>query len=1046
MLKRDLKNSKFDKKRVGKRHAGNANFRSLNNLQIYDKVPNDNLYKNDNLYSIKKNFEFSPNEEESFCLFFHYNYQINGIKGILILFYVRFCSSKINNVFDLFSFFKIFNLKNIFHLISFGISYFLANKKYVKESVHNLFIYYIFFVNQCIHIYNIYYKMTDNYYYYISFMPEIVFNYFFLLFLTSKIKHTFFPSLIIIVIYLCSIKRYLGLKLLYYCICGSIFSFLLYFFIKKSIREIWALFDSFKRSYYNLNQGLLESDPNPIFIISRDKIILYRNSSASKLIDNILENKNSPRKIQRSKDDRFNTMNILDIIHPNLKELFKKLLNDVMEDDKATSFNFPLCKINNQQDLNIDVSNAYDIFNEKNYLYFFWFITIICKTEWKGKTAFYMYFFPCEDILLNEIFYQFTKRFSEKTEKVVSNSDIICNALINKKLKENKESLSSSLKSDDKNSMNTDGNKKTLKKNIYQLLIENADNIELNNTILFFFKNQVELLYDYSLTIELYFNMLYKKRNFKYCIENTKPNLKKRIKLNELKNYYSEYFYDFAKEHKYKLQFKGDEEKNNLDIFIEENYLRIIMFNVIVFIICYLDDKMEPSIENKKEIIIKIIPELGDDVSLTPELGTANEDHYDKTPKGYSDSEKNIKNGELSFIFESFSTKADLNKVKELINQENKCGYHLKSEIIKLNYLDIGILAVNYLLQNYYNTNMEISNKEGEQIIRFKLPCDLEFINDSINIKKSNKEDMTPKANSFFTSPLLVSKHRINRPENFYNYNRNYNSKVLNIFYGIEKSPIHSRHKRVIPSFTQLNEIENRNKRYSRHLSQNLNKYLGDNKPTNTEPNVQNNQNEIKIININSDEKKIKKNSKKILNNFSFKQLDFSFDSNGASFKSDRIENEDISKDEENRIFNFNEGKDVNEEMSIEENKVLIIESQNNKEFISFLNNDCKGDYVLTVAKDINEVEKELENNEGKCEYKVVLINMGNNKEIKYGENICEKKGETLIYGYHFGAHTRLKEKNNVKFDKRFDLSFSYEGMVYALNQVFINSTSSIIK
>ena len=132
--------------------------------------------------------------------------------------------------------------------------------------------------------------------------------------------------------------------------------------------------------------------------------------------------------------------------------------------------------------------------------------------------------------------------------------------------------------------------------------------------------------------------------------------------------------------------------------------------------------------------------------------------------------------------------------------------------------------------------------------------------------------------------------------------------------------------------------------------------------------------------------------------------------------------------------------------MSIEENKVLIIESQNNKEFISFLNNDCKGDYVLTVAKDINEVEKELENNEGKCEYKVVLINMGNNKEIKYGENICEKKGETLIYGYHFGAHTRLKEKNNVKFDKRFDLSFSYEGMVYALNQVFINSTSSIIK
>ena len=71
---------------------------------------------------------------------------------------------------------------------------------------------------------------------------------------------------------------------------------------------------------------------------------------------------------------------------------------------------------------------------------------------------------------------------------------------------------------------------------------------------------------------------------------------------------------------------------------------------------------------------------------------------------------------------------------------------------------------------------------------------------------------------------------------------------------------------------------------------------------------------------------------------------------------------------------------------------------------------------------------------------------MGNHNEIKYAENVCEKKGENLIFGYHFRSHTKSREKNNVKFDKRFDLSFSYEGMVYALNQVFINSTSSIIK
>jgi len=36
-----------------------------------------------------------------------------------------------------------------------------------------------------------------------------------------------------------------------------------------------------------------------------------------------------------------------------------------------------------------------------------------------------------------------------------------------------------------------------LNKDFHELLIENSSNKELNNTILFFFKNQVELLYDY---------------------------------------------------------------------------------------------------------------------------------------------------------------------------------------------------------------------------------------------------------------------------------------------------------------------------------------------------------------------------------------------------------------------------------------------------------------------------------------------------------------------------------------------------------------------
>ena len=81
---------------------------------------------------------------------------------------------------------------------------------------------------------------------------------------------------------------------------------------------------------------------------------------------------------------------------------------------------------------------------------------------------------------------------------------------------------------------------------------------------------------------------------------------------------------------------------------------------------------------------------------------------------------------------------------------------------------------------------------------------------------------------------------------------------------------------------------------------------------------------------------------------------------------------------------------------------------------------------------DIVNIEKELKENNEVCIYKVLLINMGNIKEIKYAEQVCEKKGDSLIFGYHFGVHTKSREKNNVKYDKRFDLSFSYEGILYA--------------
>ena len=51
----------------------------------------------------------------------------------------------------------------------------------------------------------------------------------------------------------------------------------------------------------------------------------------------------------------------------------------------------------------------------------------------------------------------------------------------------------------------------------------------------------------------------------------------------------------------------------------------------------------------------------------------------------------------------------------------------------------------------------------------------------------------------------------------------------------------------------------------------------------------------------------------------------------------------------------------------------------------------------MILKKDVNEAETEMKI-KGNCEYNVVLINIGINKEIKFAELICENKGKTLIY------------------------------------------------
>lgn len=57
------------------------------------------------------------------------------------------------------------------------------------------------------------------------------------------------------------------------------------YFVTKATRELWALFDSFKRSYYNL-KTIYDEFPYPVFVVSKKQYsILYKNQEADKLYE-----------------------------------------------------------------------------------------------------------------------------------------------------------------------------------------------------------------------------------------------------------------------------------------------------------------------------------------------------------------------------------------------------------------------------------------------------------------------------------------------------------------------------------------------------------------------------------------------------------------------------------------------------------------------------------------------------------------------------------------------------------------------------------------
>ena len=949
-------------------------YRKLNQFKAVDEISNDNMFKNNNYYSINNRIEFDEKAEENFRTFFHFCYSKGGVKIMLTVLYMRLLSSKINIFKDLFKLSKIIHIENIFHIISFIASIYFASENYLKNQLINIIIFITFTLNHCIYVLLVLYKINDNYCHFISVPSELIFDFSLAFFLDIPHKLVLFSFCLVSLVMIISEKDLIGFPLFYF-IFGTIFSLSLYFLYNIIIREIWALFDSFKRSYCNIKQCILENNLNPNFIVSLKIVTYERNQAANNYGNFILGKKN-------------NKTELLNLIHPNLKELFIKLVEETSSNENnRVSFFFPFCKLDNK-DNNFNEPNINGMFSF-DYLKFRWKIVLVCRTIWKLKPAIWICLFPTEDIISNEIFSKYSEKFNNLLEQVIYNNDIICSEIAkiyaareNNGLKKSRNNVKKRTLSKKKLRYFSGYSKYNTSKKLLQrptIEIPNSEPKEFFKTMLFFCKSQIELLYDISLTIEYYFYKVTKDTFFHYNLTKGLREKLESIDLNIIKNYYYDFFCDIFRANNCTIDY-DIQNKNSNKILIEANYLRILIFNATFFMERCLNKNN--SIKQGLQISIKVLKKNKEK--------TRCQSSYSLNENYFFQNENNVEgNLEFNFILFSGDPNIDLGQISKVLSKKKDIKiYPLKNELIQAKYLGIGLLTIYHLLNDFYKTDLELTtlkNDDGlvDHSLKFKISCKLE--DDGILNIKSVTPNLSCKNKKIHSISSSKQLEKFFKPKNYFSQSSYYNEIFKKLY------------SHVISLMGDNDVVKTQKTPYS---------------PT---PKA----NTKKMIEI---------PKKMISSKFSFK--DFI-----TEYNKEREVSPSSKKSESNESLD-------NEKLKI---KVLIINSSPECSKLSkYLIEDSNGKYFVEIAENVKDLENIIKNDTKyeKTNYKnliVGLINMNSNQEIEFVEKIDKENEAIIIYGYFFGKKINLKVKSNVKFEQKFDLSLGYENVTVALNELYIN-------
>ena len=519
--------------------------------------PNKNLFK-ENEYELRRDMEFEEkNEVNCQKIFFFRGIAIIGIYNIY---------RAIFNILSLFNFKNggPYNLLRI-PLLFVNFLFFMLFKD-IKRIINNTFSLMITLL--VIHLCDIFIFCktipddddpelnTDtqkiNYFFSLTmfincYLLLIIINYVFLLGYIKSILILFVNNITLLAFY--GHKSNNMVKRLFLNIFSSRFIITnIYFFatlmiqtlINKPTKKLWAMFDSFKKSYLSV-RNIFNNISLPVMIVKEDlSEILYQNPAAIQFCKKY-------RRIAQKGEYSFKDIFFLNI--PESMQYFKDVLKSSLE-SKETYFLFPffLEDIEKQQNKEIPFLINLDPNSIEENSCFLKFYCFPCK--WKDKT-------PCYYFMINENIFTF------------QGGQVILNNFMQIQLELEKIMW----------------NINTLCLNIDRKLSYNSTK---ENLFFFYINLSVNFIYDLTTTNYIYNTFIEKKK----LTELSKFNLENLVK------YMVNYLSVFGLNKNFSIDIKIDKKE---DVICNLAYIRAIIFNILLFIIENSNDQKPKTITIKRE-------------------------------------------------------------------------------------------------------------------------------------------------------------------------------------------------------------------------------------------------------------------------------------------------------------------------------------------------------------------------------------------------------------------------------------------------------------